>query len=562
VAQGQQPGYPGNAVAPNPDIWESHPPFSSPRFCSPTVTVAAPNCGFSPNPLKQLKKGRSHCKQIKFIGLTRNSKTPHHKLVFALFLALVAGTGADPLRAQLDDPTRQLARDIFRQLIEINTTDSVGSTTVAADAVAKRLLEAGFPPSEVQVLGPNDRKGNLIVRLRGTGSQKPILLMGHLDVVEARHEDWSIDPFEFTDKDGYFYGRGTQDMKSGDAIFVTTLIRLEKENYRPNRDIILVLTADEEGGKSNGIDWLLTNHRDLLNAEFALNADGGGIYTREGKPSIVTVDASEKLYADYQLEAKNSGGHSSLPVPDNAIYHLTDALSRLERYKFPFELNPVTRTFFERTAPTEKGQTSGDMRAIVKNPPDQPNERAAIARLSANPLYNATMRTTCVATRLEAGHANNALPQMARANVNCRILPGHTREEVRLKLIEILAESAIVVRYVSDSGEISDSAPERHDSPPVTLRPDVMKPFEKIAQSMWPGAPVIPTMATGASDGVFTNAAGIPTYGISGIAIEFGDVRAHGRDERVKTASYYEAIDFYYRYIKALTSPTEKKEPQ
>ena len=490
-----------------------------------------------------------HWKQRKALQPTRHYKRATGKPFLAILLALVAAP-AIPLRAQLDDPTRQLSRDIFKQLIEINTTDSVGSTTVAANAMARRLLEAGFPAADVQVIGPNDRKGDLVVRLEGTGAQKPILLMGHLDVVEARREDWSIDPFQFTEKDGYFYGRGAQDMKSGDAILVTTLIRLKKENYQPDRDIILALTADEEGGKSNGIDWLLTNHRDLIDAAFALNADGGGVYTRDAKPLIVTVDASEKLYADYQLEVKNTGGHSSLPVPDNAIYHLADALGRLERYKFPFELNPVTRTFFERTAPTEKGQTSADMKAILKRPPDQ----SAIARLSANPLYNATMRTTCVATRLDAGHANNALPQMARANVNCRILPGHTREELRLQLIQILADPAIVVRYVSDSGEIFDSVPERHDSPPVTLRPDVMKPFEKIAEAMWPGAPVIPTMATGASDGVFTNAVGIPTYGISGIAIEFGDVRAHGRDERVKTGSYYDGVDFYDRYLKALTS--------
>ena len=451
----------------------------------------------------------------------------------------------------MDLTTRQLSRDIFKQLIEINTTDSAGSTTVAAQAMAERLIQAGLAPEEVRVLGPSERKGNLVVRFRGSGAHKPILLMGHLDVVEARREDWSLDPFEFTEMDGYFYGRGTQDMKSGDAILVTTLIRLKQENYRPDRDLILALTADEEGGKSNGIDWLLKNHRDLIDAEFALNSDGGGTYTRDGRPAIVTVDASEKLYADYQLQVENPGGHSSLPVPDNAIYHLADALGRLESYKFPVALNAVTRTFFERTASTEHGQVSADMKALLKNPPDP----AAIARLSANPLYNATMRTTCVATRLDAGHANNALPQMARAIVNCRILPGHTREEVRLNLIKILADPAIAVRYVSDAGEVLDSVPERHDSPPVTLRPDVMKPFEKIAAALWPGAPVIPTMATGASDAVFTNAAGIPTYGISGIAIEFGDVRAHGRDERVKTSSYYDAVDFYYRYLKALTSP-------
>ncbi len=468
----------------------------------------------------------------------------------AIFLTLMA-CGATALPAQMDDATRQLSRDIFRQLIEINTTDSTGSTTVAAEAMAQRLRDAGFPADDVQVLGPNNRKRNLVARLHGTGARKPILLIGHLDVVEARREDWSMNPFHFNEEDGYFYGRGTQDMKSGDAILVTTLIRLKKENYQPDRDIVLALTADEEGGTSNGVDWLIKNHRDLIDAEYVLNPDGGGVYTRGGKTVIVAVDASEKLYADYQLEVRNPGGHSSLPVPDNAIYHLTDGLARLEQYRFPAELNDVTRAFFERMAAVETGQTSMDMKDILRNPPSA----EAIARLSENPLYNATLRTTCVATRLDAGDANNALPQVARAIVNCRILPGHTREELRLKLIQILDDPKIVVRYVSDAGKVLDTAPARHDSPPVTLRPDIMKPLEQIAQAMWPDAPVIPTMATGASDGVYTNAAGMPTYGVSGIAIDFGDVRAHGRDERVRANSYYDGVEFYYRYLKALTAP-------
>jgi acetylornithine deacetylase/succinyl-diaminopimelate desuccinylase-like protein len=292
----------------------------------------------------------------------------------------------------------------------------------------------------------------------------------------------------------------------------------------------------------------------LIDAEFALNADGGGIYTRNGKPAIMTVDATEKLYADFQLETKNPGGHSSLPLPDNAIYHLTDGLNRLERHKFPFELNAVTRAYFERSASTATPQVAADMKAILKNPPSA----EAIARLSTDPLYNATMRTTCVATRLDAGHANNALPQTARAIVNCRILPGngpgHTREAIREEVLKILDDPEIEVRYVSDAGEVTDSVPEHHDAPQVTLRPDVMKSLENIAHDLWPSAPVVPTMATGASDGVFTNAAGIPTYGVSGIAIEFGDVRAHGRDERVGVTSYYDGVEFYYRYVKALTS--------
>jgi acetylornithine deacetylase/succinyl-diaminopimelate desuccinylase-like protein len=468
-----------------------------------------------------------------------------------LMLAALLCFAGVALRAQPDDANKQLARDIFKQLIEINTTDSIGSTTVAAEAMAQRLRDAGFPVNDAKVLGPNPRKGNLVARLHGSGARRPILLIGHLDVVEARREEWSVDPFQFLERDGYFYGRGTQDMKSADAIFVATLIRFRKEGFHPDRDIILALTADEETGDANGVDWLLRTHRDLVDAEFVLNPDGGGVYTRNGKPAMMSVDASEKLYADYQLEAKNAGGHSSLPVADNAIYHLADGIGRIERYQFPFELNGITRAYFRQMATIDSGQIAADMKAIAKDPADA----AAIARLDADPLSHATMRTTCVATRLDAGHANNALPQTARAIVNCRILPGHTAEEVRLNLVQLLADPKIAVRYVSDSGEVSETAPTQPSGAPVALRPEVMNPLEKTAQEMWPGVPVIPAMATGASDGVFTNAAGMPTYAISGLAVDFDDVRAHGRDERLRVSSFFGGLDFYQRFLKALTSP-------
>src|SRR5580658_3462980 len=288
--------------------------------------------------------------------------------------------------AALDDATRQLSRDIFKELIDINTTDSVGNTTTAANAMAKRLKDAGFPAADIQVLGPNDRKGNMVARLHGTGAKKPILIIGHLDVVEAKREDWTTDPFQFVEKDSYFYGRGTQDMKVDDAILVTTFIRFVREGYRPNRDLILALTADEEGGKSNGVDWLLKNHRESIDAEFVLNMDAGGVTTIKGKPVNVDVEASEKQYADFELTALNPGGHSSLPTPDNAIYHLAGALSRLEHAPFPVELNAVTRTYFERRAPLESGQTKADMNAILHTPPDA----GAVGRLSKDPRYNST----------------------------------------------------------------------------------------------------------------------------------------------------------------------------
>jgi acetylornithine deacetylase/succinyl-diaminopimelate desuccinylase-like protein len=455
-----------------------------------------------------------------------------------------------PMRAQLDPATKQLSREIFQQLIEINTTDSVGSTTVAANAMAQRLLDAGFPKEDVVVLGPNERKGNLVARIHGTGPAKPFLLIGHLDVVEALRSDWTTDPFQFVEKDGYFYGRGTQDIKEGDAIFITTFIRLKKEGFKPDRDIILALTADEEGGKSNGIDWLLKNHRDLIDAAFVLNTDAGGVDMVNGKPISFNVEATEKLYGDYQLTATSAGGHSSLPVPDNAIYHIADALTRLQAYTFPFELNPVTRAYFEKMSTLESGQTAANMKGILENPPSA----EAIARLSATPKYNATMRTTCVATRLSAGHANNALPQSATANVNCRILPNHSQEETRQQLVEIFNDPKVDVSYVNDAREVVDAAPDSKGLPPTELQPEVMQPLAKVVAQMWPGVPVIPVMETGASDGKFTSKAGIPTYGVNGIAIDIDDDRAHGKDERLGVDSYYRGVEFYYRYVKLLGS--------
>jgi len=464
-----------------------------------------------------------------------------------LAVTLLASLSAAPL----DDATRRLAREIFQQLIEINTTDSVGNTTAAAEAMAKRLLDAGFAAEDVKVLGPRDRKGNLVARYRGTSSAalKPILIIGHLDVVEARRADWTTDPFQFVEKDGYFYGRGTQDMKVNDAALVTDFIRLKREGYRPDRDIILALTADEEGGSANGVEWLVKNHRDLVDAALALNADAGGVTTVKGKPLNVDVEANEKLYADFELDATNAGGHSSLPVPDNAIYHIADALSRLEHAPFPFELNPITRTYFEKRAALESGETAADMKGILKTPPDP----QAIARLSKDSRFNSLLRTTCVATRLNAGHANNALPQQAQAIVNCRILPGHGSEEIRGDLIRIFNDSKIVVKYVDNAGQVFDRAPDTKAFPPVLPPPDVMKPLERVTDTMWPGAPVIPEMETGASDSVHTIGAGIPSYGVSGIALDQDDVRAHGKDERVRVGSFYDGVEFYYQYLKALT---------
>jgi acetylornithine deacetylase/succinyl-diaminopimelate desuccinylase-like protein len=454
--------------------------------------------------------------------------------------------------AQTDQVTRATARDIFKQLVEINTTDSIGSTTVAAEAMAQRLRDAGFPAADVTVLGPNERKGNMVARYRAKpGSKlKPLLIIAHLDVVEARREDWSTDPFQFVEQDGYYYGRGTQDMKVSDAIVVTDLIRMKKEGYVPDRDIILALTADEEGGKSNGVAWLLKNHRELIDAEFVLNPDSGGVVTDHGKPLTMEFEATEKLYADYQLLATNPGGHSSLPKPDNAIYHVVDALAVLQKTPFPFEINTVTREYFTQMATIETGQTAADLRAVLASDPDP----AAIERLSTDARYNSTMRTTCVPTMMSAGHAPNALPQRAAGNVNCRIFPGHSQEEIRLDLERLFNDPKLSVRYVSDSGDVSDHGSDRKAMAPPPLRNDVMDSLRSVSAKLWPGVKVIPMMMTGASDSVYTMMAGIPSYGICGVAIDRDDVRMHGKDERVAVDSYFKGVEFYYEFLKRLTT--------
>lgn len=448
-----------------------------------------------------------------------------------------------------DEATRRLAHDIFKQLVEINTTDSVGSVTAASEAMAQRFREAGFPAGDIQVLGPNDRKKNVVVRLHGSGKHRPVLLIGHLDVVEARREDWTTDPFQFIEKDGYFYGRGTTDMKDGDAIMSATLIRMKKEGYVPSRDIILALTADEEGGTSNGVDWLIKNHRDLVDAEFVLNHDGGGVLMEHGKPSLLEVDATEKLYGDFVLTATNPGGHSSLPVPDNAIYELAAALTRLAQFQFPFELNNITRSYYQRMAKYETGQRAADMQAILKTPPDMD----AVARLSKDPIDNSTLHTTCVATRLSGGHANNALPQRAQANINCRIEPGHSLEEIRQTIERVVADPKITVQFHENDGSLLDHGSNRHSYVPPAPREEVFGPLDKIVAEMWPGIPVLPDMSTGASDGVYTNAAGMPTYAVSGVAYDRDDIRAHGRDERERVDGFYRGVDFYYEFLKAVT---------
>lgn len=452
--------------------------------------------------------------------------------------------------ADRQDP-HQLARGLFKQLVEIKTTESGAGSTPAAEAMAQRLREGGFAAEDVHVVGPGGRKQNLVARLKGTGRKRPVLLIGHLDVVEALREDWTVDPFVFLEKDGYFYGRGTQDMKDGIAIMMTTLLRYRAEGYRPDRDIILALTADEEGGTANGVDWLLKNRRDLVDAEFVLNHDGGGVMMENGRAVQVDLTASEKVYADFDLIATNPGGHSSVPPRENAIYSLTRALDRIANYDFAFELNNVTRAYLGHMVKSADAAHAAVLRGVLQTPPDP----QALKQISDDAIYNAVVRTTCVATRLYGGHANNALPQTARANVNCRILPGHSPEEVRQELVRVVADPSVKVRYYNFVTEqFDDVATNERGYAPPPLRPDVLKPLERIAAKMWPGASVVPAMAVGASDSIYTNAAGMPTYMVSGSALPRDDFRAHGQDERLGVQAFYSGVDFFYEYLKAVVS--------
>src|SRR5215467_1796092 len=467
-------------------------------------------------------------------------------LLLSLVLSLpINGKAAQPGKNE------QLAREILKQLIEINTSDSVGSVTAASEAMAKRLREAGFAEKDIQIAGSRDTKKNLVLRYHGRGKRKPVLFIGHLDVVEARREDWSSDPFLFLEKDGYFYGRGTEDMKAGDALLVTAFIRLKQEGYVPDRDLILALTADEEGGTANGVDWLLKNHRDWIEAEYCINLDGGEFERDGDKRLLAGLQASEKVYVDYQFESRNPGGHSSLPSRDNAIYHLAAALARLQDFSFRVNVNEITRNYFQKTAAYAKGQNAQDMLAAAKEPPDQ----AAIDRLSSqSPYYNSLLHTTCVASMLTGGHAANALPQMARANVNCRIFPGEDPEAVRKTLEKVVADSKVtvaIVPYKDDKGRVIPAIPV----PPSPLLPEVVEAEQRTVRSFWPELPVVSAMSTGATDGRFLRTAGIPTYGIACMFFEVNDNRAHGKDERIAVRDFYDGVEVAYRLIRNLSSP-------
>ena len=437
---------------------------------------------------------------------------------------------------------RQLARDIYQQLIEIRSGYTTGATTPVAEAMAARLKNAGFPESDIYVGGAVPAKQNLVVRYRGSGARKPILLLAHTDVVEARREDWSTDPFQLVERDGYFYGRGTSDDKAQAAVWVANLIRYKREGLKPDRDIIVALTADEEGGGPyNGVNWLLKNKRELIDAEFCLNEGGWG-EAADGKKIDNAVQLSEKYVVNFRLEVHNKGGHSSVPVADNAIYHLAGALERLSRFGFPLKLNAATRAYFAEMAKIETGPHREDLKRTAQG---STAAMERIARLS--PAWNSMLRTTCVATQLEGGHAMNALPQLAAANVNCRVLPDDSADYVRSTLERILADNQVSVRIV---GEVVRGPA----SPP---NPALMKTIARVTDTLWPGVPVLPIMLMAATDGLYLRAAGIPTYGVQGFFMDRDDVRAYGRDERMAVASFYEGQTFLYELVKKLATTGE-----
>jgi acetylornithine deacetylase/succinyl-diaminopimelate desuccinylase-like protein len=452
-------------------------------------------------------------------------------------MAMVAGAAAEGLTSQ-----KQLAHDIYKELVEIDTTTATGDTALAAEAIAARLRSAGFDEADIHVFSPAPHKGDLVARLHGSGARKPILLVAHLDVVPANRGDWTVDPFKLTEKDGYFYGRGSGDDKYMAATFIANLIRYKKEGYKPDRDIIVALETDEEILDHNavGIQWLIKNHRDLIDAEFALN-EGGGVGLQDGKPVRNSIQTSEKVSLGFQLEVRNRGGHSSVPRQDNAIYQLAEALVRLSRFSFPPDLNETTRAYFERTAQFESEQTAADMRAILTGPLDP--SAMPLVRLSAIPGYNAQLRTTCVATMLQGGHAANALPQLASAKVNCRIMPSESFDEVKAALVRVIADDQIAVTPVE----------KPVPSPPSALNEEIMGSIEKLSHEFWPTAVVLPVMGAGATDGSHLRNAGIPTYGHSGLAGDVNDYRAHGKDERVLVKSFYEGGEYLYRLVKMLS---------
>jgi acetylornithine deacetylase/succinyl-diaminopimelate desuccinylase-like protein len=465
-----------------------------------------------------------------------------------MVFVVAACTGFAAWSGAATDSEEAAFRGLYKELVEINTTRSVGSCTRAAEAMRARLLAVGIAPGDVQILAPPDRPkdGALIALLHGTDRlAKPILLLAHIDVVEAKREDWERDPFKLVEENGWFYARGASDDKAMAAVFTDTLIRFHREGFKPRRDVKLALTCGEETPDAfNSVKWLIENRPEALNAAFALNEGAGGELDKNGKPVALQIQAGEKVYQDFALDAEDVGGHSSRPTKGNPITRLAVGLEKLGAHEFPIALNATTRAYFEAQAKLVTPDIAADMRAVLATPPDQ----AAAERLWAvNPGWNGTLRTTCVVTEITGGHAPNALPQRAHANVNCRILPGVPIPEVQREITRILADDKIRVAPTGDPGIQSQA-------PPLAER--IMDPVVQVANVVWPGVAIVPTMATGATDGRFLNASGVPTYGLSGMFHDAEGSHAHGLNERIRVSSLLNGRRFLYEVVKRYANDT------
>ena len=460
----------------------------------------------------------------------------------AAALALASfGASAAPVAVE-PETSRVLGRELLKQLIDTNSTHAHGSTIIAK-ALADRFLAEGFAAADVVLLAPPDHptKGNLVVRLRGAGHGAPILYICHLDVVEAKPEDWTFDPFKLTEKDGWLYGRGTIDMKGQDAAVATSLIRLKREGKPLARDIIVAFTADEESeGDANGVDWLLKTHRELLDGSIVINPDGGEAGMKAGRKLYIAVQTSEKVFMTLGLTATDKGGHSSRPTDSNPIYRMAAALLRVSQLKFPLHLTDTTKLYFSRRAQLEQGVVQADFRAIAAGTADA----AAIGRLSADVETNIMLRTTCTATMMDGGHAENALPQRARASIQCRVIPGETAATVEATLRAQIADPSIAISTITAARPSPESAPN----------PALLATVEAVTHEIWPGVIVLPEMSAGASDSSYSRSAGMASYGIDGMFDDLDDGRAHGRDERISVAAFNDDLEFTYRLMKRLSS--------
>jgi acetylornithine deacetylase/succinyl-diaminopimelate desuccinylase-like protein len=460
-------------------------------------------------------------------------------VTLALFPAVGLAQTASPGTLR---PDQVAFRSLYKELVETNTQLSSGSCTLAAERMAARLKAAGYTDAELHPFAApgHPAEGGLVAVLKGTDPKaRPMLLLAHIDVVEAKRADWARDPFTLVEEGGYFYGRGSSDDKAEASVWVDTLIRFKQEGFHPRRDVKMALTCGEETASSfNGAGYLATHERDLIDAAFALNEGAGGRLDANGKPVALNIEAGEKFPQDYRLEVTNAGGHSSRPSKDNAIYHLAGGLMRISQYDFPLEYTDASRQFLRQMGPLTGGEMGAAMTALAMDGAD--TKSAAVVETDAG--YNGMLHTTCVATMLDGGHATNALPQRAGANINCRIFPGTTAEQVRAKLVELVADPQIKVTTKGARSEVTKAPPP--------LTPQIMKPIETMAAKLWPGVPIIPVLTAGATDGAFLSPVGIPTYGVTGM---FGDPDGngvHGLNERIRVSSLYNGRDFLYGLVK------------